>query len=790
MAQTTVAINLEAKTKGTESVKSLKTQIKEATQDAAAMAQKFGEFSPQAVTAAKRVAELKDQMDGLNDKIQALHPDKFNRINTIAQGVANGFQAAQGAMALFGAESEDVQKAMLKVQGAMALAQGIEGLDKAGKQLSTLGAKGIEAFKSMTTASKVFLAGGLGLIITIIGYAVSGFNELTSSVSSTEKEMQKMKSTIQSAGDLTRLQAADLNYYNSVVQDTTKSEGEREFALGKLKEAGIATDDVTIANANSLGVLNDRTAEHIKLLGQRARAEAASQILQEKTKKLLELQNGEQGKRLKDLEKALEYAKKHDKQGDLEISLQREKKHILDAVKEAQDEVNSATSLYNEELGKKTKLEGVAETTTKKVTSTLKKNTETTSAATKAVTDATAKQAELNKRSAELLAQSELVGKTEVEKAKILAQRKFDASVEGFKEGSKEYIAAQKIFNEEVAKIDADAEAKAKELRDKQAKEREDYQKTLQDNITKANEAYFKSREFQILNSGKSEIEIQKELDALMLEQLQSNIDQQNAIYGENSSEVLSAEIELTKKKKEIYDKKDDAEIAALNEYYKKKELAAIQNNASPEQMAALQLSRMEEEKRLLTEQGKSVIDIELQIAAKKKEIYDKDAENKKKAEEAKKEFQDKTLQATYDSLSALQGILKEGSDAAKAAALLDIAIKTGVGFAQGLDIAQKGAAGTGPAAPYAFPIFYAQQIAAVLGAVSRAKSILKGGGGSGGAGGGSVSIPSAPALAPTVGGGLPDEQQFGGMGRVYVLEGDITKTQTRVRRLRNTSVV
>ncbi len=188
---------------------------------------------------------------------------------------------------------------------------------------------------------------------------------------------------------------------------------------------------------------------------------------------------------------------------------------------------------------------------------------------------------------------------------------------------------------------------------------------------------------------------------------------------------------------------------------------------------------------------GKSTVDLELQIAAKKKEIYDKDAANKKAAEEAKIDFQEKTLQATYDSLAALQGILKEGSDAAKAAALLDIAIKTGVGFAQGLDIAQKGAAGTGPAAPYAFPIFYAQQIAAVLGAVSRAKAILKGGGSGGaGGGGGRVSVPSAPALAPTAGGTLPDEQQFGGMGRVYVLEGDITKTQTRVRRLRNTSVV
>jgi hypothetical protein len=66
----------------------------------------------------------------------------------------------------------------------------------------------------------------------------------------------------------------------------------------------------------------------------------------------------------------------------------------------------------------------------------------------------------------------------------------------------------------------------------------------------------------------------------------------------------------------------------------------------------------------------------------------------------------------------------------------------------------------------------------------------MKAGSGSGASGGGAAGVPAAPSFTPTAGGALPEEGQFGGMGRVYVLEGDITKTQTRVRRLRNTSVV
>jgi hypothetical protein len=64
---------------------------------------------------------------------------------------------------------------------------------------------------------------------------------------------------------------------------------------------------------------------------------------------------------------------------------------------------------------------------------------------------------------------------------------------------------------------------------------------------------------------------------------------------------------------------------------------------------------------------------------------------------------------------------------------------------------------------------------------------------GAAGGGGGGGNNPSAPNTTPVTGGLLPDMEQpggFAGMGRVYVLEGDITKTQTRVRRVRNVSVV
>ena len=95
------------------------------------------------------------------------------------------------------------------------------------------------------------------------------------------------------------------------------------------------------------------------------------------------------------------------------------------------------------------------------------------------------------------------------------------------------------------------------------------------------------------------------------------------------------------------------------------------------------------------------------------------------KTTDARIKLQDTLVNATSSSLQSIAQLAGEGTKIAKAAALADIIITTGVGFAQGLDIAQKSAKGTGPAAAIAFPIFYATQIAAVLGAVAQAKNVL-----------------------------------------------------------------
>jgi hypothetical protein len=186
MAKSTAAIEIEVTPKGgaTETVKTFKQQLKEAKNEAQQLVATFGEFSQEALAGQQKVANLSDQMEDFNDRVKALNPDKFAKVQTVVNGVASGFSAAQGAMALFGSESQDLQKTLVKVQGAMALAQGLEGLGKVQQQFKTLATelKG-NVTKSFSTVKGAMSALGIGLLIAALTYVIANFEKVKKTLS-------------------------------------------------------------------------------------------------------------------------------------------------------------------------------------------------------------------------------------------------------------------------------------------------------------------------------------------------------------------------------------------------------------------------------------------------------------------------------------------------------------------------------------------------------------------------------------------------------------------------------
>lgn len=196
MAEEIIGLKVELDTSGASApMASLKSQIKEATNELVNFTGKFGATSKEAINAAKRVAELKDRLGDARQMVDAFNPDaKFNALTQSIQGAAGAFQAVQGAMGLFGAESENTQKALLKVQSAMAFSQGlssfldggIEGFRNLYRVISTNVVAAFTALKAAIGST------GIGLLVIAIGAIAANWSKITTAISGVSDEQRKL----------------------------------------------------------------------------------------------------------------------------------------------------------------------------------------------------------------------------------------------------------------------------------------------------------------------------------------------------------------------------------------------------------------------------------------------------------------------------------------------------------------------------------------------------------------------------------------------------------------------
>jgi hypothetical protein len=209
-----------------ESVGSIKKQLREANAELIAIREKFGEGSREAAIAAQKVGKLKDSIADAKSQADAFNPDaKFKAFSQSLQGVAGGFAAVQGAMAVFGVESEDLQKTLVKVQGALALSEGLNTFLDTGIQgfknlisviqNSTVVIKANEiATKAAAVTMRLFgievettsvafnvlkgaiAATGIGLLVVGLGQAISYFDKLSNSAQEAANKQKEFNKTI------------------------------------------------------------------------------------------------------------------------------------------------------------------------------------------------------------------------------------------------------------------------------------------------------------------------------------------------------------------------------------------------------------------------------------------------------------------------------------------------------------------------------------------------------------------------------------------------------------------
>jgi hypothetical protein len=236
-------IELEVKS---DSLGSLKSQLRAAQNEVTAMAEKFGATSEQAVKAAKKAAELKDAIGDAKALTDAFNPDaKFNALSASIGGALNGFQAFEGALGLVGVESENVQKTLLKVQSAMALSQGVQGLLEAKDSFKQLGAVAADALKGIRTG---IAATGIGLLVIAVGTLVAYWDDIKSAISGVSAEQEALNVKSQKDVDLQKEKLESLDSQDNIL----KLQGLTEKQILQLKvkqtDEAIKAYEISIKN--------------------------------------------------------------------------------------------------------------------------------------------------------------------------------------------------------------------------------------------------------------------------------------------------------------------------------------------------------------------------------------------------------------------------------------------------------------------------------------------------------------------------------------------------------------
>lgn len=242
MAKTTIEIDVNTGNSA-KSLSDLRNEFKDIQKELSGLTPGTEKY----VDALKKLGAVKDEIGDLKDQIQGFAgaDKKISAVTNVVGGLASGFQAAQGAAAIFGSESENLEKTLLRIQAVMAFTQGIQGVAQLGDSLSVLGnvikstelgAKAAAVAQRIWNAAVSAFGGPIGLIITALT-ALVGIIALV--ISSTEDETEAMEKSIKQREkelELMNRTANALKSENDFRLALAQAQGKSAAELAKLNE--------------------------------------------------------------------------------------------------------------------------------------------------------------------------------------------------------------------------------------------------------------------------------------------------------------------------------------------------------------------------------------------------------------------------------------------------------------------------------------------------------------------------------------------------------------------------
>lgn len=233
--------------KGSKSIKQLREEVAGLTAELEDLEIGSSDYSKKLedlVTVQNKLTVATESMQGKT--VNAVKA--FDSINQVAGGLAGGVSAVSAAFTLFGKDTENLEKTMVKLQAAIAIVQGIGGLKGLGEGVLN----GVKAFKalavSMGTATTA--TGGLSvamgvlrtaIISTGIGALVVALGMLVDWAIKAASSTNDLKDSLADLNDATDAWGAKYAYANTQIAALDRKR-ERELAEGKKSEIQIWKD--------------------------------------------------------------------------------------------------------------------------------------------------------------------------------------------------------------------------------------------------------------------------------------------------------------------------------------------------------------------------------------------------------------------------------------------------------------------------------------------------------------------------------------------------------------------
>jgi hypothetical protein len=338
------------------------TALKKAQREVAILSEKFGATSAQAVEAAKKAAILKDKIGDAKALTDAFNPDaKFKALSGALTGVAGGFSVVTGAMATFGKQNEDVEKALLKVQGAMALASGAQAIGESIDSFKQLGA----VLKANTIVQRIMTAAqyayNLAMSLNPIGAIIAAtialiaagyglikmFQASTEATAKNESAVKKNDAALKQQIKSSEKASEALKTKNGHEYEMAKASGASTKALRALAlkhaEEEIALNKASLATAKNTYEKNKNTLASLINSG-------ASDELIEKQREITVESRKASAEERKDLEEALKNKKDIIRKNAVEVQQEITDKNTK--LKESNKTHNDAIKQQNEEAAK------------------------------------------------------------------------------------------------------------------------------------------------------------------------------------------------------------------------------------------------------------------------------------------------------------------------------------------------------------------------------------------------------------------------------------------------------